>query len=130
MHDARQTIERYVDALAAQDFDAALGCFAPDAVWEHHTPGWDAQSVGHEEIAARLYPWFIAREQYEIVGYDLVDHGETVALRWEQHWRNPGDGYPCTCHQSHFFQVTDGQIQRQWMYCAGVTVWEPAPDSE
>ena len=119
---ARATIERLIETLAAQDLDATLALFAPDALWEAHVPGWDTQMRGREEIAERLIPWFIARDDYEIAGYQLAGEGETVALRWEQHWRDAHDGAPCICHQSHFFTVHDGQITRQWMYCAGVNV--------
>lgn len=121
MNDARATIERLVEALAAQDLDATLDLYAPDARWEFHVPGWDDERQGREAIAAQLIPWFILRDGYEIAGYQLIQEGPVVALRWEQHWRDAGDGAPCTCHQSHFFDVEEGRIRRHWMYCSGVT---------
>jgi ketosteroid isomerase-like protein len=123
-HAPGATIERLVDALAAQDLDASMALYHADAVWEIHVPGWDTTLVGKPDIAERLIPWFITRDQYEIVGYQIIDHDDTVALRWEQRWRDAMDGVPCTCHQSHFFQVRDGLISRQWMYCAGITAIE------
>jgi ketosteroid isomerase-like protein len=121
--EARATIERLIEALAAQNLDAALALFAPDAIWEAHVPGWDTVMQGRDEIAERLIPWFITRDGYEIVGYQVAGEADTVALRWEQHWRDAHDGAPCVCHQSHFFTVRAGHITRQWMYCAGVNVY-------
>ena len=110
---ARATSERLIEALAAQDRDATLALFAPDAVWEAQVPGWDLVMQGRDELIERLLPWFITRAGYEIVGYQLAGEGDTVALRWEQHWRDSHDGAPCVCHQSHFFTVHDGQITRE-----------------
>jgi hypothetical protein len=130
MSDSIATIERLVNTLADQDLDATLQLYSPHATWEIHVPGWDALLRGHEQIASRYIPWFINRDGYEIVGYQVIGQGEVVALRWEQHWRDDRDGAPCTCHQSHFFDVREGLIERHWMYCSGVTVWEYEPETE
>ena len=122
---AASTVHQLIEALQGQDLEAALALYAPDAEWEIHVPGWDTDRTGREEIAERLIPWFMQREAYEIAGYALMEQGNRVALRWEQHWNDSEDGAPCTCHQGHFFEVADGLIQRHWMCCAGVTAHYP-----
>jgi ketosteroid isomerase-like protein len=122
---ANSTVHQLIEALQEQDLDAALALYASDAEWEIHVPGWDTDRVGQEEIAERLVPWFMQRDNYEVVGYSLIEQGNTVALRWEQHWTDGEDGAPCTCHQSHFFEVNHGLVRRHWMYCAGVMAHYP-----
>jgi ketosteroid isomerase-like protein len=123
-----ETVELLIEALKAQDLATVLDLYAADADWEIHVPGWDTRRSGREDLAERLIPWFIERVGYEIAGYAVLEQGNTVALRWEQHWFDQHDGAPCTCHQSHFFEVEDGLIRRQWMYCSGVMAHYPDED--
>ena len=121
----RQTVERFVRALAERDQQAALALYEPAADWEVHVPGGDGLQHGVGEIGELLRPWFTGRDGFEVARYQLVDQGESVALRWELHWRDELDGAPCVSHQSHFFDVRNGRIHRHWLYCSGVRVVQP-----
>ena len=122
--DELQTVERFLQALGACDLEATLALYAPDAVWEVHVPGGDGLERGPEEIGQVLVPFYISRDGFEIARYRLVDQPGVVALQCELHWRDAEDGAPCISHQSHFFEVENGRIQRHWLYCSGVRVYE------
>jgi ketosteroid isomerase-like protein len=115
-------VERFLQALGARDLQATLAAYAPDAVWEVHVPGGDGYQRGRDEIADLLVPFYTSRDGLEIARYRLIDQGGMVALQCEIHWRDGHDGAPCVSHQSHFFEVSDGLIQRHWLYCSGVRV--------
>ena len=118
------TVERFIRALGARDLKATLATYASDAVWDVHVPGGDGYQQGPDEIADLLIPFYISREGFEVAQYRMVDREGTVALQCELHWRDKKDGAPCVSHQSHFFEVQDGRIQRHWLYCSGVRVYE------
>jgi ketosteroid isomerase-like protein len=118
------TVERFIQALRARDLQATLDTYAPDAVWEVHVPGGDGLQQGPDEIGQVLVPFYISRDGFEVARHRMIEHGETVALQCELHWRDEQDGAPCVSHQSHFFEVRDDRIQRHWLYCSGVRVYE------
>jgi hypothetical protein len=130
MRDERTTVERFVEALGRRDLAAAMTLYDPAATWEVHVPGGDGLQAGVDEIAALMEPWFTGRDGFAIERRRLVGDGPTIALQWELRWRDAADGAPCVSHQSHFFEVRDGLIQRHWLYCSGVRVFDPAPADE
>jgi ketosteroid isomerase-like protein len=128
MNPTATTVEQFVEALRRRDLAAVLALYAPDATWEVHVPGGDGLQHGPAEIADLMDPWFTGRAGFTIARHRLVSADSTWALQWELHWLDAVDGTPCTCHQSHFFEVRDGLIARHWLYCAGVRV-EAATDA-
>jgi limonene-1,2-epoxide hydrolase len=122
MNPTATIIEQFVEALRQRDLAAVLALYAPDATWEVHVPGGDGLQQGPAEIADLMDPWFTGRAGFTIARHRLVGADSTWALQWELRWRDAVDGEPCTCHQSHFFEVRDGLIACHWLYCAGVRV--------
>jgi hypothetical protein len=125
--DGRATVERFVEALGARDLAAAMALYDPEATWEVHVPGGDGLQEGVAEIAALMDPWFTGRDGFAIERWRLIGDGPVIALQWELHWRDAADGAPCISHQSHVFEVRDGLIQRHWLYCSGVRVFDLDP---
>src|SRR2546423_9773812 len=60
----RQTVERFVRALAERDQQAALALYEPAADWEVHVPGGDGLQHGVGEIGELLRPWFTGRDGF------------------------------------------------------------------
>jgi ketosteroid isomerase-like protein len=124
--EACTTVERFIKALGARDLKGTLATYAPDAVWEVHVPGGDGLQRGVDEIGLLLAPYYIDRDGFDVAEYRILDRADTVALRCELHWLDARDGAPCVSHQSHFFEVRGGRIQRHWLYCSGVRVYAAA----
>lgn len=130
MATSRETVERFVAALADRDLPAAMRLYAPAATWEVHTPGTDGRLDGPSEIAGRMDPWFTGRDGFTVARHRAIGDGPVVALQWELHWRDAQDGAPCVSHQSHVFEVVGGLIERHWLYCSGVRVYDLPAEGE
>ena len=60
----RQMEEEMEETLLRRDFDAGMGFFAPDAVWDASSAGID-RSEGATAIRSFLEAWLGAYEEYE-----------------------------------------------------------------
>jgi hypothetical protein len=130
MTSPRATVEQFVTALAARDLAAAMRLYAPAATWEVHVPDMDDLLDDPSAIAARMDPWFTGRDGFLVARHRVIGDGPELALQWELHWRDAHDGAPCVSHQTHVFEVADGLIERHWLYCAGVRVYDLPAEPE
>ena len=122
---ARHVVERFIEHIAAQNLDGLVSLYGPYALWEAHVPGWDGSASHPTDLREFHFGFFVRnRDAFTVEDYDLLDGGDRIALRWTLSWRDRQDGAHCISFQSHFFDVTDGRIDRHHMYCAGVRVRE------
>jgi ketosteroid isomerase-like protein len=116
----KSVIDAYLAALTARDLAATLALYAPGAVFEPHVPDWDGATDDRDEMGEWLDDFFISRDGLRVVDQEVVRQGDVAALRIVLRWRDAGDGQPCLCFQTHFFDLEGERIRVHRMYCAGV----------
>jgi ketosteroid isomerase-like protein len=117
----RDTVTRFVELMEDQDLSGVVDLYAPGAVWEVHVPGWDGVVTESGEMLS-LHEEFFGRVDFAVDGYQLIESGNSAALRWDLSWRDREDGGARVSFQSHFFEIDGGRILRHRMYCAGVRI--------
>jgi ketosteroid isomerase-like protein len=81
----RQVMERFSQAWADHDLDAALACVADDCVLETAAPAPDGTTVrGREAIRAEWAPYFRRGTSFE--PEESLWSGDAVVQRWRFVW--------------------------------------------
>ncbi len=108
---ARDVVQRYLDGLAAADWDKLTACLAPDV--ERIGPYRDGFR-GQAEYAEFLQNTISALSGYELVIAGMIADGNRVAVELSE-TVDDGDGRLHT-DETVLFDVTDGLISRVAVY--------------
>ncbi len=105
-----------IEAAGRRDFDSAVSCYAPDAVWDVSAMGMGVYE-GVAVIRRELEQWINAYQQFEIEVEEVRDFGNGVILSVTHQGGRPlgSSGYL----QMRFASVTvwrDGSIARVTPY--------------
>ena len=103
----RSVVERYLAASNANDKDAVLGLFAPDAVW--FDPVGQPPHVGHEGIGAFFDQTRALADRIEMKLNDVIVCGNEAAMVFEIHATIGDSGMVMDCVET-FAVNDDGMI--------------------
>ena len=89
--------------------------FAEDARLDATVPNWRFPLQGAGAIRQKLAEWYRHTGRFEELRRTPLPHGELVeyTLSWEE------NGVPHACHQVHVFEVSDGRITVDKVWCGG-----------
>jgi hypothetical protein len=113
-----QVAERFLEALAAADWDAIERMLTPDVQLRALVPSTLREEEGPEAVVGRFRFWWA-----ELADLRLIDSGvDTVAGQVRVHYRLEGtdaeDG-PVVMEQQCYFTVADGAIAKINSVCSG-----------
>jgi hypothetical protein len=99
-----QVAERFLDALAALDFDVAAALFADDGRLRALVPQAVREDEGPEAIANRFRFWWDALEDLELVERHAERFHDRTAIRYRWRGRDADDGW-VEVEQSGYFRL-------------------------
>lgn len=106
-------VERFLNAVAARDWDGVAACFAPDARLRMQSPGPLRDEQGQEAIGARYRAWF-----GDLDGFALRERdARRIEDRVRVHYLAAGSG-KVTDHTG-YLALADGRIAWIVMTCSG-----------
>lgn len=106
-------VDRFLAAVAARDWDALAGCFAPEARLRMQSPGPLRDEQGPDAIAERYRAWFGDLQPFELREADRHD----VVDRVRVHYVAAGNG-KLTDHTG-YLALEDDRIAWLVMTCSG-----------
>jgi ketosteroid isomerase-like protein len=109
---------RFLDALAARDFDAIGACFAPDAKLRALVPHTVREDDGPAAIAQRFRFWIGDLTVYELVGPESDPVSDRVHVRYRLRGIDADEG-PGFMEQHGYMAVEDGKITALNLVCSG-----------
>jgi hypothetical protein len=86
-----------------------------DARLDATVPNWRLERTGAEAVAAELSGWYAVPTTIEAARRRPLPGGEAVEL--ELSWVE--DGVPHAAHQLHLFEVADGRLVADTVFCGG-----------
>jgi ketosteroid isomerase-like protein len=113
-HDAKQVVQRYLDALLAGDIDAIRDSFATDATWTIFgdlpiAGPWRGRDVIVDDFLTKVGGELFEPGSQSFEFPTLIGEGDTVALEWRVRARTAaGDDYDNV--YCGIFTVRDGRI--------------------
>ncbi len=117
MADPSEVVRRYFDAVARQDLDAAMECWAPGGI-DHLAPVGELRVP--EELRAYFEELFASMPDFEYEVLDLFSHGNKVAAHWRAKGSFTGvayqglrpNGAEIRAEGADLVQVENGLIKR------------------
>ena len=116
--DSKVVAAALIDAIAAQDFEAAEACFTPDARMRALVPSTLREVDGPAAIAARMRVWWGETEHFELLESAIDEVGDRVSIRYRLYGKEPRAGW-CVVEQSAYLEVEDGRISTLNLVCSG-----------
>ena len=112
---------RFVAAVAARDFDAALDAVADDVAVRALLPRRVREVHGRTAFRALLDTWFAAAELWEPVDTGVDEIGGRLHLRWRVRVTKPSLGPGPHLVEQHAYadSGTDGRLANLAILCAG-----------
>jgi hypothetical protein len=112
---------RLIDALAARDFDAAVGTLAPEVRFRALLPRREVEVTGRGAVRSTLDTWFGAAEQWEMVEAVVGEVGGRIHLRWRVRLTNPvvGPGTFIVEQQAYTDADGEGRLDDVALLCSG-----------
>ncbi len=111
-------VDRFIDAVAARDFDAIAGCFADDARLRALLPERLREEDGPQAIAERYRYWLGAQDSFELVDREHDDLLDCERLRYRVRAVDPTDG-PSLMEQEGYATVDGDRITALNLVCSG-----------
>jgi TusA-related sulfurtransferase len=112
------SLEGFLDALAARDFRRLAACMAPDAHARLLMPDEVEECSGGQQIASRFEGWFESCAQFQVVTTEHAEVGSRHLLRWRL--RVVRDGQPWeVIEQVAFVDVGHEGIKDLDLLCSG-----------
>jgi ketosteroid isomerase-like protein len=116
--DVRSAIERYRDAVARHDIDAAVAAFTDDGLIDC-TPAPDGERYkGAAEIRALFRQLFDSTDERTFETEELIIAGDRAVLRWCHRWVD-ASGRPGHVRGIELLRVRDGRIAEKLAYVKG-----------
>lgn len=117
------TVARFLDALAARDFDAVGACFAADARLRALVPARLRDEEGPDAIRDRFAYWYGGLGDFELTTAEAEVFADRIRVRYAACGVHPKDG-PVVQEQEGYATVVDGKIATLNVVCSG---FRPAP---
>ena len=104
----------FLDAVESARF-GQLDPFGPDVELDATVPNWRFSTTGAAAVRGELGQWFAQPGRFEQLRRTGLPAGELVefTLQWAE------DGVDFRCHQVHVFEVRDGAIVADRVWCGG-----------
>ncbi len=113
-------VERLVEALAAQDFEALAGCVSRECRVRAYTPNHVFGGVGPDIVAETFRTWVGQASDLVVVESGIEPVLERVRLRYLIELTE--DGQRKRFEQTGYVQVANGEITDLAMVCSGKLV--------
>lgn len=112
---------RFIDGLAARDFDAAVGALADDVAFRALLPSRVLDLDGSDAVRSTLDTWFGGAERWELVDAVVGEVGGRIYLRWRLRLTNPdvGPGNFLVEQQAYANAGADGLLRDFALLCTG-----------
>ena len=112
---------RFIDGLAARDFDAVVGSLADDVVFRALLPRRVLDLEGRPAVRSTFDTWFGAVERWELIEAVVGEVGGRIHLRWRLRVTNPdvGQGTFLVEQQVYADAAPDGRLCNVALLCTG-----------
>jgi hypothetical protein len=112
---------RFIDGLAAHDFDAVVDSLTDDVAFRALLPRRVLDLVGRSAVRSTFDSWFGAAERWELVEAVVGEVGGRVHLRWRLRLTNPavGPGTFLVEQQIYADAGPDGRLRNVALLCTG-----------
>jgi hypothetical protein len=112
---------RFIDGLAARDFEAVVGSLTDDVVFRALLPRRVLDLEGRAAVHSAFDKWFGAAERWEMVEAVIGEIGGRIHLRWRLRLTNPdvGPGTFLVEQQVYADGGPDGRLRHLALLCTG-----------
>lgn len=112
---------RFVDALAARDFDLLAGTLADGVHFRALLPSRVLDLEGADAVRARFTTWFGGAQRWEVVEAAVGDVGGRIYLGWRVRLTDPaiGEGTLLVEQQVYANADPDGRLRDVALLCTG-----------
>ena len=112
---------RFIDALAARDFDAVVATLSDDVNFRALLPRRVVEVVGRTAARSLFDTWFGAAERWELIEAVVGEVGGRIHLRWRLRLTNPnaGPGTFLVEQQVYADTAADGRLRDVALLCTG-----------
>ena len=112
---------RFIDAIAARDFDAVVATLTDDVAFRALLPRRVVELVGRSEAREMFDTWFGASERWELIEAVIGEVGGRIHLRWRVRLTNPnvGPGTFVVEQQVYADPGVDGRLRNIALLCTG-----------
>ena len=112
---------RFIDGLAARDFDAVVATLADDVHFRALLPSRELDLVGRDAVRATFDTWFGGAEHWELTEAVVGEVGGRVHLRWRVRLTRPslGPGPFLVEQQVYADAASDGRLHGVALLCTG-----------
>ena len=117
---------RFMDGIAARDFDAVVSTLADDVVFRALLPRRVVELAGRAAARSIFDTWFAAAERWELIEAVVGEVGGRLHLRWRLRLTNPniGPGTFLVEQQIYADAGPDGRLGNVALLCTG---YRPEP---
>ncbi|HSC49554.1 MAG TPA: nuclear transport factor 2 family protein [Gaiellaceae bacterium] len=113
-----EVAERFLQALAAADWDAIGALLAPDVRLRALVPSTLRDDEGNEAVLGRFEFWWAALEDLRLLDSGVEPMANQVRVHYRLAGTDPDDG-PVVVEQQCYFTVADGSIAKINSVCSG-----------
>lgn len=112
---------RFIDGLAARDFDAAVGALDEDVAFRALLPRRVLDISGRDAVRSTLDTWFGSSHRWELVEAVVGEVGGRIHLHWRIRLTNPdvGPGVFLVEQQVYADAGADGSLRDVSLLCTG-----------
>jgi hypothetical protein len=112
---------RFIDAMAARDFDAVVGTLAAAVRFRALLPRRTLETEGREAVRSTLEIWFGGAERWEMVEAVVGEVGGRIHLRWRLRLTNPDVGPGVFLVEQQVYADADGEgrLRDVALLCSG-----------
>jgi hypothetical protein len=112
---------RFIDGLAARDFDAVVGTLATDVAFRALLPSRMLDLAGRTAVRSVFDTWFGGAERWDLLEAVVGEVGGRIHLRWRLRLTNPdvGPGTFLVEQQVYADAANDGRLSDVALLCTG-----------
>jgi ketosteroid isomerase-like protein len=119
---------RFLDSLAAQDFEALAADLSDDVRLRALLPGDTKEWEGPDRVKATFIRWFGNTLGFELIDRAVDDLGPRLHMSWQARVRADrlGDGWFRVEQQAYADTDEHDRIEHLWLACSGYLAEAPA----
>jgi hypothetical protein len=112
---------RFIDGIAARDFDAAVGALTDDVTFRALLPSRVLDLAGRDAARSAFDTWFGDAERWELAEAVVGEVAGRIHLRWRVRLTNPriGPGSFVVEQQVYADAGPDGRLRNVALMCTG-----------